>query len=71
MMKKQNRKYILLVLLVALIAAAALYVFSNYSAEKPKTTISSEQQASTISKNISQDLGSINSALDDIQKKLG
>lgn len=71
MMKKQNHKYVLLVLLVALIAAAALFIYSNYSAEKPKTTVSTEQQASTISKNISQDLGSVNSALDDIQKKLG
>ncbi|MFZ3077017.1 MAG: hypothetical protein WA139_01025 [Candidatus Aenigmatarchaeota archaeon] len=70
-MKNKNRKYLLLVLLVALIAAAALYIYSNYSAEKPKTAVSSEQQASTISKNISQDLGSVNSALDDIQKKLG
>ncbi len=70
-MKKQNRKYILLALLVVLIAAAVFYIYSSYSAETPKTAVSSEQQASTISKNISQDLGSVSSALDDIEKKLG
>jgi len=70
-MKKQNRKYLVLVLVLVVLALATFYIYSNYSAEKPKTTISSEQQASTISKNISQDLGSVNSALDDIQKKLG
>lgn len=71
MMKKQNRKYFLLVLLVALITAGALYIYSNYSAEKPKATVSTEQQVSTISKNISQDLGSVKSTLDDIEKILG
>lgn len=70
-MKNQNRKYILLALIVVLIVAAAFYIYSNYSAEKPKTTISNEQQASKVSKNISEDLGSVKSTLDDIEKKLG
>lgn len=71
MMKNQKQKYLILALVLAVLVLAALFIFSNYSAEKPKITISSEQQANIISKNISQDLGSVNSALDDIQKKLG
>lgn len=71
MMKNQNRKYFLLVLFVVLIVATAFNIYSNYYAEKPKTIISTEQQASKVSKNISEDLGSVKSTLDDIEKKLG
>lgn len=69
MMKKQTRNYLVLLLLFAALIVI-VFGYSNISSEKPKSTKLDEQQASKISKDISEDLGSVKSVLDDIEKRL-